>query len=116
MAFDSLHSNVDATQDEAKVYVEKTLAYYKLWGFKVAMKSTTMVVKFILIALFLLLGAFFISIATAFAIGEALGHLYLGFLIVAGFYIFCTLLISFINTKSIEGRLFQKFSEIFFND
>jgi len=116
MAFDSLNSHVNAAQDEAKVYIEKTLAYYKLWGFKVAMKSTTMVVKFMLIAVFLLMVVFFISIAAAFAIGEALGHLYLGFLIVAGFYVLCTLLISFINTKSIEGPILQKFSEIFFND
>jgi hypothetical protein len=116
MAFDSLNSHVDATQEEAKVYVEKTLAYYKLWSFNVAMKSTTMVVKFMLIAVFLLLVLFFISIAFALAISEAMGHLYLGFLIVAGFYVLCTLLISFVNIKSIEGPILQKYSEIFFKD
>jgi Cu/Ag efflux pump CusA len=116
MAFESLNSHIDAAQEEAKVYVEKTLAYYKLSGFKVAMKSITLIVKYMLIAVFLLLFVFFVSVSLAFAIGEALGHVYLGFLIVAGFYLLCTIMISFIRTKSIEGPILKKFSEIFFND
>ncbi len=116
MAFETFNNQVDALQEETKIYVEKTLAYYKLWGFKVAMKSTTMVVKFLLIAMFLMMFVLFASIAIAFALGEMLGQTYYGFLIVAGFYLLCTFLFFFIKINSIEGPILQKFSEIFFND
>ena len=43
MAFNQLREDTDELQDEAKLYLESSLAYYKLWGFKVAMKSTTMI-------------------------------------------------------------------------
>jgi hypothetical protein len=116
MAFDSLNERVDAIQEDTKVYVEKTLAYYKLWGFKVAMKSTTMIVKFLMIGVFLLFFVLFASIAVAFALGDMLGETYYGFLIVAGFYLLCTFLFLLIKISSIEGPLLERFSEIFFND
>ena len=54
MAFEEIKEQTEEFQEHAKAYVETTVAYYKLWGFKVAMKSTTLMVKFILIALCLL--------------------------------------------------------------
>lgn len=51
MPFEEIKENLEDIQENTKAYVETSLAYYKLWGFKVAMKSTTVMVKFILIAL-----------------------------------------------------------------
>ena len=116
MAFEELKSNVEQIQGESKAYIETSLAYYKLWGFKVAMKSTTMIFKFVLIAIFSMMVLLFGSVAAAFAIGNALDSLVYGFLIVAAFYLILVILFMFIKYEIVEGRILRKFSEIFFND
>lgn len=116
MAFDELKQNTEEIQDQAKAYLESNLAYYKLWGFKVAMKSTTMILKFTLILLCFSMVLLFCSIAVAFAIGKYLDSYTFGFLIVAGIYLVFTGLLLLIKDKIVEGPILEKFSEIFFND
>ena len=58
MAFEELEENTENIQNQTKVYIESNLAYYKLWGFKVAMKSTTIIWKFSLIVLCFFFGIF----------------------------------------------------------
>jgi cytochrome c biogenesis protein CcdA len=116
MAFEEIKEHTEDIQKEAQSYVENSIAYYKLWGFKVAMKSTTMIFKFVLIAMSLTMVLLFCSIAIAFAIGNSLGSYALGFLIVAGFYLIVSGLVFLIKDKMVEGPVLEKFSEIFFND
>ena len=116
MAFDELKENTEAIQENAKAYVESSLAYYKLWGFKVAMKSTTLLVKFLLIALCLMIVLFFVSIAGAMALGQLFDSYPLGFLAIAGIYLVLALLLFLVKDKIVEGPILEKFSEIFFND
>ncbi len=116
MAFDELKESIEQVREEGKAYVDSTISYYKLWGFKVAMKSTTLVFKFVLIAICLVMVLVFASIAAALAIGVALENMALGFLIVAGFYVLVTALLFLIRSTSMEGTILRKFSDIFFND
>ncbi len=116
MAFEELKEQTEDIQKQAQSYIENSLAYYKLWGFKVAMKSTTMVFKFALIAMALIMVLLFCSIAGAFAIGYVLDSNALGFLIVGGIYLVISGLILLVKDKSVEGPILEKFSEIFFND
>ncbi len=116
MAFEELKEHTEDIQKQAKDYIENSVAYYKLWGFKVAMKSTTMMLKFALIAMSLTMVLFFCSVAGAFAIGQVLGSYVLGFLIVGGIYLVITGLLFLIKDKIVEGPILEKFSEIFFND
>lgn len=116
MAFEELKENTEAIQENAKAYVESSLAYYKLWGFKVAMKSTTLMLKFFLIAMCLTIVLLFISIAGAMSLGHLFGSYPLGFLAVAGIYLVLALLLFLVKDKIIEGPILEKFSEIFFND
>ncbi|CAN1492515.1 hypothetical protein MCETHM1_00238 [Flavobacteriaceae bacterium] len=116
MAFDKLKENSEKIQEQAQVYFETTASYYKLWGFKVAMKSTTMILKFTLILLCIVMVLLFGSIAAALAIGNYYNSYATGFLIVGGFYFVATLCIAMIKDKIIEGPILEKFSEIFFND
>jgi hypothetical protein len=116
MAFEELKEHTENIQDQAKAYLESNLAYYKLSGFKVAMKSTTMIFKFTLILLCFTMVMLFCSIAAAFAIGKSLDNYALGFLIVGGGYLLATLLLFLIKDKVVEGPILEKFSEIFFND
>ncbi|MEN2414550.1 competence protein [Flavobacterium mesophilum] len=116
MAFEELKENTENIQDQAKEYIESHLAYYKLWGFKVAMKSTTLIFKFTLILLCFSMVLLFGSIALAYAFGTLLGSNALGFLAVGGIYLFFTILLFFVKDKFVEGPILEKFSEIFFND
>jgi hypothetical protein len=116
MAFEELKQNAEGIQENTKAYIETSLAYYKLWGFKVAMKSTTLMVKFFLIAFCLMIVLLFISIAGALVFGEMLNSYPLGFLSVAGIYLVLALILFFVKDRIVEGPILAKFSEIFFND
>lgn len=116
MAFEDLRENADSMQEQAQSFIDANLAYYKLWGFKVAMKSMVMVLKFTLILMCVLMVLLFVSVAAAFAIGEALESYTYGFLIVAGVYVVFTALLFLIKDKIVEGPILEKFSDIFFND
>jgi hypothetical protein len=113
---EELKENVDNIQENTKAYIETSLAYYKLLGFKVAMKSTTLMVKFFLIAFCLMIVLLFISIAGALVFGEMLNSYPLGFLSVAGIYLVLALILFFVKDRIVEGPILAKFSEIFFND
>jgi amino acid transporter len=116
MAFEELKENTEAIQENAKSFIETNIAYYKLWGFKVAMKSTTLILKFFLIAMCLMIVLLFISIAGAMALGQLFDSYPLGFLAVAGIYLVLALLLFLVKDKIVEGPILEKFSEIFFND
>lgn len=116
MAFEKLKENTEQIQDNAKALFDTNVAYYKLWFFKVAMKSTTMILKIFLLSIFLMLMVLFLSIAGAFALGNMLGSYALGFLIVGLIYLILCIVVYYIKDKIVEGPILEKFSEFFFND
>ena len=116
MAFEELKEHTENIQDQAKEYFDSHLAYYKLLGFKVAMKSTTLIFKFTLILLCFSMVLLFGSVAAAFAFSNMFGSYTLGFLTIGGMYLLATILLFFIKDKMVEGPILEKFSEIFFND
>ncbi len=116
MAFEDIKENVEQVHDETRAYIDSTVAYYKLWGFKVMMKSTTLTVKLVLITICFLMTLLFGSVAIALAIGSALKNNVLGFLIVSGIYLVLTIIFCLVKHQVAEGTILRKFSEIFFND
>ncbi len=116
MAFEELNENTERFQQDAKSFFETTLAYQKLKVFKLAMMSTSLIFKILLVSLGLSVFLLFCSLAAAFAIGEALNNNSLGFLILGGIYLFFTILIYSFRRKLIEGLILRMFSKIFFND
>ncbi len=116
MAFEELKENKENIQEEAQAYIENSLAYFKLRSFKVAMKSTTMIFKFILILWCVSMVLLFCSIALAFAFANYLDSYPLGFLMVGGIYFLFTVVLFYVKDKIVEGPILEKFSEIFFND
>jgi ABC-type multidrug transport system fused ATPase/permease subunit len=116
MALEEIKDNLEDIQENTQAYIETSLAYYKLWGFKVAMKSTTLLFKFALIAICLMIVLLFVSVAGALALGHLVDSAVLGFLMVAGIYLVLAFLLFLIKDKIVEGPILEKFSEIFFND
>jgi len=116
MAFEELKENTENIQEQAQAYLENSIEYYKLWGFKIAMKSMTLILKLALIVLCITMVLLFLSIAAALAIGKVLDSYALGFLIVGGAYFLFMGLLFLIKDKIVEGPILEKFSEIFFND
>jgi hypothetical protein len=116
MAFEEIKENVNQIQEETKAYLDSSAAYYKLWGFKVAMKSASTIIKFSLVAICLSMVLLFGSIAGAIALGYVLDNFAYGFLIVSGIYLLITLALFLLKDKIVEGPVMAKFSEIFFND
>jgi len=116
MALEEIRENLEDIQEHTKAYIDSSIAYYKLWGFKVAMKSTTLALKFFLIAMCLVVVLLFISIAGALALGLYFHSYPLGFISIAGIYLLLALLLFLVKDKIVEGPILEKFSEIFFND
>lgn len=116
MAFEEVKQSTEDIQKQARAYIESNVAYYKLLGFKVAMKSTTTILKFVFIFFIFLFFILFISIAGAFAIADLLDSYALGFLIIGGVYLLMVLVLFLFKATIIERPVLEKFSEIFFND
>jgi len=116
MAFEELNENTERFHEDAKSFLENTVAYYKLKVFKLAMLSITLIFKMLLVGLCLSVFLLFCSLAAAFAIGNALKDDSLGFLIIGGLYLLFTVLIYSFRKQLVEGPILRMFSKIFFND
>lgn len=116
MAFSEIKDNVDDLKNETKAYVDKNVEYYKLLGFKIVAKTTTMFVNYTLVLLTFALVLVFGSIAAGFAIGAALESNALGFLIVAGAYVIIGIILMLLKDKLIDGKILKIFSEMFFKE
>ncbi|WP_413999745.1 competence protein [Flavobacterium sp. W1B] len=116
MAFEELKENTENIQEQFESYIESNLSYYKLKSFKMAMKSTTAIFKFVLILLCICMVLLFCSIALAFALGNYFDSYAYGFATVGGIYLVLTILLFFVRDRIVEGPILEKFSEIFFND
>lgn len=117
MPFENLKEKKENIQDSLKNAVDSTIAYYKLWFFKVLMKSVTMVVKVLLILCFFMMFLLFASVALALYLGQIMDSNILGFLAVGGIYAILILIASIIiKYKIVEGSILEKFSTIFFNE
>lgn len=116
MDSDDRNENAESLKENVKGFIDSNVAYYKLWFFKVAMKSTTMLLKLLLIAIFAMLVLIFLSVAAAIAIGYVLDNFAYGFLIVGGFYVVLSVIVYNIKDKIVEGPILERFSEFFFNE
>jgi hypothetical protein len=116
MAFNEIKDNVENLKSETKAYVDKNVEYYKLLGFKIVAKTTTMFVSYTLILLAFAFVLLFGSIAAGFAIGNSIGSTALGFLIIAGAYLIIGIFFLLLKDKLLESRILRIFSEMFFND
>ena len=113
MAFEEIKENAEDLKQEVKNLIDVNLKYYKLWGFKILMKSTTMMMKLVLLGIMLMIVTIFFSIALALGIGYWLDNFAYGFLIVGLIYLVLAIVVYYVQDKIVEGPLLSRFSRIF---
>ncbi|KGO85799.1 competence protein [Flavobacterium rivuli WB 3.3-2 = DSM 21788] len=113
MAFEEVKENAEDLKNEAKKLIEANLEYYKLWGFKIAMKSTGMMLKLFLLATMLMIVTLFFSIALALALGYWFNNFAYGFLAVGFIYLVLAIVVYKVQDKIVEGPMLSQFSRIF---
>jgi hypothetical protein len=113
MAFEEIKENAEDLKQEFQNLIDTNVRYYKLWGFKILMKSTTMMLKLFLLAIMLMIVTVFFSIALALGIGYWLDNFAYGFLIVGLIYLILAIVVYYVQDKIVEGPMLSRFSRIF---
>lgn len=113
--FGKIKESLSDVQIQTRDFVESNLEYYKLWVFKVITKSTSSLLKVVLIGMLLVMVMVFFSVAGALAIGYALDNFVYGFLIVGGVYLVLSI-IAYSLKNRIEEPIIKTFSDIFYNE
>lgn|SRR5690554_2181094 len=116
MPYRNFGDNLHKIGDKILEFGEYKLDYYKLLVYKVVMKMARSIFFALLFGAVLLLIFFFISLGLAHLIGDALGNIAFGYLIMGGFYILVLLLTMAFGRKILERRILYKTSEWFIND
>ena len=114
MAIYSIKETFVEVPTKANTAFNSQFAYYKMIVFRFIAKSSYGLITFFVYAFACLLILFFLSLAGAYAIGEALGSNGLGFAIVGAFYILIAIMVLAFRKKLIERPLLEKLSEIYF--
>lgn len=114
MAFEEIKENAEELKNETKKLIDSSVAYYKLWAFKLLMKSTGQMLKLFMLATMLVIVTVFFSIALALAFGYWLNNFAYGFLIVGLIYLVMAYIVYKVQDKIVEGPLLSTFSKMFF--
>lgn len=112
--FESINETSNNIADAGETYVEKSQAYYKLKIFQQVTISVSLVAKTLVIGGLLAIGLFFMAFALALAIGEWLGSLSLGYLIVGGLFLLFTLFV-YLGRNIINKWVIKSLSPKFFD-
>ncbi|NNK10391.1 MAG: hypothetical protein HKP08_03520 [Flavobacteriaceae bacterium] len=115
MAFDELKKNISEIDEHLNSYVEGSVEYAKLKGFKLSMVIVTYFAKIFFIGIVGLLALLLLSLAASLELGALLDNTVYGFLIVGVFYVLIGI-VFFIFRRSIEGPILKTFSNHFFEE
>lgn len=113
MAFDEMKHHLSALDKHVMAYIDDSLEYIELKGFKASMLMITFMVRSFLMGAIALLFALFLSMAVAMAIGDLLGGYQWGFLVVAAIYIILGI-ICYFSRYRINRYLLRLFSKKIF--
>lgn len=111
---ESINETSDKVLDAGEIYVKKSEEYIKLKVFQQLSVSLSLVTKALIIGGLLFIGLFFLAFALALAIGEWLGVLALGYLIVASFFLIVTAIV-YVNRHLINKKVIKSLSIKFFD-
>lgn len=113
MSDKKLGQHLNNLSDDTKTYIESEIAFYKLDAYKKLIKATSLILRFVLNQIILILMFLFISIGISLFLGNLLGYYYLGFLIIAGVYILIFLFLLIFGKPIIEKKVLKIYNLIF---
>lgn len=116
MAFKDIKENLDDIKSNSEEFINTSLDYYRLWGFKITAKAGSKFMTLLLVCLFVMMSLLFLSLFAAYALAACLESTALGFLIVAAFYMLISVLAYLFRKPLVEKPFLRKLSEIIFND
>ena len=114
MALDQLKEHLSEMDRHAQAYVEDSLEYVELKGFKYSMVLISFIVKSLIIGLLVLLALFFLSLFFAYYLSEQIGDGNYGFLILGAFYVVGGAVFYFLRHK-LNKPLLRIFSNHYFD-
>ena len=107
MATDTQQQAIESLVTHAEELATTTVELMKLKAVDTSIKITSGLMTGLIIGLLSSICVLFLSIASAMWIGESLGKTYLGFMIVAGFYILLTIAVIYFLPKTVERTIGQ---------
>ncbi|WP_166385824.1 MULTISPECIES: hypothetical protein [unclassified Polaribacter] len=111
---DNLKSSADTGTDASKQFISKTFEHTKLKAFQVTALTLSMIIKLFIIGSLIVLGFLFLAISASVGLGQYLGNVAFGYLIVGSFFLVISLLSYFLR-KSFDKKVITIVSKIFFD-
>lgn len=112
MAISDITKNGKGLKTQIENIVSDNIEYYKLLGFRVATKSATGLVKFLVVSSACFLIVLFLSLAGGFALAEYLDSISYGFLAMAGIIFLLLILFLALRKYLIDRPVLRNFSKI----
>ncbi|WP_277632164.1 hypothetical protein [Avrilella dinanensis] len=111
-----LTERLELIKTETEGYFDKTAEYYKLWSLKTAAKVSGTVARLVLITIMVAFALFFLSVAAVVAIGNALGEMVYGLLIVAGIYLLLAVIVFYLSRKFVDPAIIRGYTRLFYKN
>ena len=97
-------SKIQQIYQHVEQYVATTAELYKLKAFQKVAKVATSVITSVLMAFFGILFLLFVSIGLAVYLGEVMGRMHYGFMIVAGIYLLLAIIIYALSARVLKDK------------
>ena len=98
-------SKIEHIYERVEQYVLTTVELYKLKALQKLAETATSIVTSLMMLIFGLLFLLFVSIGLAVYLGEVLGKMHFGFMIVAGIYLVFAIIIYSLRAKVLKDKV-----------
>jgi hypothetical protein len=112
--FESLNKVTDRATDTAEKYVKTSKEYFKLKVFQQLTLTLSLVTKFAVIGGLIAFSLIFMALAGAIAIGEYLGNMSLGYLIMGVLFLLFSFIVYLIRSH-INSKIISSMADEFFD-
>lgn len=116
MGFNALIDSLHKATDRLENYGSSLWEYYKLHLFKSTMKGAVSLVNLLVYGSLILFVLLFLSIGAAFWLATFFENVYVGFLLIGGFYGIILILMLVFGKKYIERKILYSFSGLLYEE
>ena len=114
MALDQLKEHLSELDRNAHAYVEDSMEYIELKGFKYSMVLITFIIKILILSIFVLLALMLLSFFAAYMLSEQMGLGNYGFLVIGVIYLLAGLVFYLLRNR-LDKPLLRIFSTYYFD-